>query len=156
DRQLPISRPTGSVEAVRGSSDRQRFSPADPRYCVTELRGPLVEVGDETTANTRYGERDIAELTMRPDGGRGDPVTLTRWGKWAETAEYAREGMDVLALDVETNDHGDGYATTGDSRVVFQPDYLVNVTDVRSWVQCPRLEYLNSLSGVPLNYPVVK
>ncbi|MEF8802368.1 MAG: AAA domain-containing protein, partial [Halolamina sp.] len=28
--------------------------------------------------------------------------------------------------------------------------------DIRSWVQCPRMYYLNKLSGVPLNYPVVK
>ena len=125
---------------------------------MTELRGVLVEVGDGTTVETRYGERDLAELTLRPDGGRADPVTLTCWGKWAETADSARPGMDVLAVDVEENDYdGDGgYATTGDSRVVLQPDYLVNVTDVRSWVQCPRLEYLNSMSGIPLNYPVVK
>jgi DNA replication ATP-dependent helicase Dna2 len=138
--------------------DRQRFSPANPPFGVTELRGPIVDVGEETTVNTEYGERDLAELTLKPDRGRADPVTLTLWGKWTETVEYARAGMELLAVGVESGEfHGEiQYSTTGDSRIVIEPDYLVNVTDVRSWVQCPRMHYLNKLSGVPLNYPVVK
>jgi DNA replication ATP-dependent helicase Dna2 len=125
---------------------------------VTELRGPLVEVGEKTSVSTDYGERDLAELTLRPDDGRAAPVTLTLWGKWTETAEYAEEGMELLAVDVEEEEYrGETqYSTTGDSRIVVEPDYLVNVTDVRSWVQCPRMHYLNKLSGVPLNYPVIK
>jgi DNA replication ATP-dependent helicase Dna2 len=125
---------------------------------VTELRGPLVEIGEKTSVSTEYGERDLAELTIRPKRGQADPVTLTLWGKWTETVEYAEPGMEVLAVGVEEEEF-DGeirYATTGDSRIVVEPDYLVNVTDVRSWVQCPRMHYLNKLSGVPLNYPVVK
>jgi DNA replication ATP-dependent helicase Dna2 len=125
---------------------------------VTELRGPLVEVGEKTSVDTQYGERDLAELTLRPEGEQSDPVTLTLWGKWVETVEYAKSGMELLAVGVETDEYrGETqYATTDDSRVVIEPDYLVNVTDVRSWVQCPRMHYLNKLSGVPLNYPVVK
>jgi DNA replication ATP-dependent helicase Dna2 len=125
---------------------------------VTELRGPLVEVGEKASVSTQYGERDLAELTLRPERGRADPVTLTLWGKWTETVEYAKSGMELLAVGVEEEEYrGETqYATTGDSRVVVEPDYLVNVTDVRSWVQCPRMHYLNKLSGVPLNYPVVK
>ncbi len=125
---------------------------------MTELRGPLVEVGEKTTVSTQYGERDLAELTLKPERGRADPVTLTCWGKWTETAEYAESGMELLAVDVEKDEfQGEvQYSTTGDSRIVLEPDYLVNVTDVRSWVQCPRMHYLNKLSGVPLNYPVVK
>ncbi|GAA0469741.1 AAA domain-containing protein [Halococcus dombrowskii] len=125
---------------------------------MTELRGPLVEVGEETSVSTDYGERDCAELTLRPDDGRAAPVTLTLWGKWTETVEYAESGMELLAVDVEEEEYrGETqYATTGDSRIVVEPDYLVNVTDVRSWVQCPRMHYLNKLSGVPLNYPVIK
>ncbi|EMA53941.1 AAA domain-containing protein [Halococcus thailandensis] len=125
---------------------------------MTELRGPLVEVGEKTSVSTDYGERDLVELTIRPDDGRAAPVTLTLWGKWTETAEYTEEGMELLAVDVEEEEfQGEiQYSTTGDSRIVVEPDYLVNVTDVRSWVQCPRMHYLNKLSGVPLNYPVIK
>jgi DNA replication ATP-dependent helicase Dna2 len=134
------------------------FRPPTVSHCVTELRGPIVEVGDETTVSTEYGERDLAELTLKPDRGRTNPVTLTLWGKWTETVEYAQAGMELLAVGVEEDEfQGETqYSTTGDSRVVVEPDYLVNVTDVRSWVQCPRMHYLNKLSGVPLNYPVVK
>ncbi len=108
--------------------------------------------------STRYGERDLAELSVRPDGGAADPVTVTLWGKWTHTAEHAEPGMDLLVTDVERDDYGDreGYTTSGDSYVVLEPDFLVDVTDVRSWVQCPRMYYLNKLSGIPLNYPVVK
>ncbi|WP_256684973.1 AAA domain-containing protein [Halococcus qingdaonensis] len=125
---------------------------------MTELRGSLVEVGEVTSVSTDYGERDCAELTLRPDDGRAAPVTLTLWGKWTETVDYAEEGMELLAVDVEEDEYRGEiqYSTTGDSRIVVEPDYLVNVTDVRSWVQCPRMHYLNKLSGVPLNYPVIK
>ncbi|EMA52452.1 MULTISPECIES: AAA domain-containing protein [Halococcus] len=125
---------------------------------MAELRGPIVDVGETRSVSTQYGERDLAELTLRPERGQAEPVTLTLWGKWSEIAEYAQTGMEVLALGVEHEEfRGEiQYATAGDSRVVIEPDYLVNVTDVRSWVQCPRMHYLNTLSGVPLNYPVVK
>ncbi|WP_435078626.1 AAA domain-containing protein [Halococcus sp. AFM35] len=125
---------------------------------MTELRGPLVEVDEKTSVSTDYGERDLAELTIRPERGRAAPVTLTLWGKWTETVEYAESGMELLAVGVEREEYRGEvqYSTTADSRIVVEPDYLVNVTDVRSWVQCPRMHYLNKLSGVPLNYPVVK
>ncbi|MGQ4555265.1 AAA domain-containing protein [Halobellus sp. GM3] len=92
-----------------------------------------------------------------PAGG-ADAVTLTLWGKWTHTVEHAEAGMDLLATDVETDVYrGETtYATTGDSYVVLEPGFLVDVTDIRSWVQCPRMYYLNKLSGIPLNYPVVK
>ncbi len=108
--------------------------------------------------STRYGERDLVELTLRPEGGSADPVTVTLWGKWTHTAEHAEPGMELLVTDAERDDYGDreGYTTSGDSYVVLEPDFLVDVTDVRSWVQCPRMYYLNKLSGIPLNYPVVK
>ena len=140
------------------STTDKRFSPALIHYSVTELRGPLVEVGETTSVSTQYGERDLAELTLRPDDGRAAPVTLTLWGKWTETVDYAKAGMELLAVGVEKEEYRGEiqYSTTGDSRIVVEPDYLVNVTDVRSWVQCPRMHYLNTLSGVPLNYPVVK
>ena len=128
--------------------------------------------------STQYGERDLVELTIRPDGGtrevedaesskrtgreatreHADPVTVTLWGKWTHTAEHAEPGMDLLVTDAERDDYGDreGYTTSAESYVVLEPDFLVDVTDIRSWVQCPRMYYLNKLSGIPLNYPVVK
>ncbi|MEF8857029.1 MAG: PD-(D/E)XK nuclease family protein, partial [Haloplanus sp.] len=126
------------------------------------IRGTILDVGEVRAVSTQYGERDLVELTVRPDERSGDgadgAVTLTLWGKWTHTADHAAAGMDLLVTDAEeTEFRGDrGYATGGDSYVVLEPDFLVDVTDVRSWVQCPRMYYLNKLSGVPLAYPVVK
>ncbi|WP_372909893.1 AAA domain-containing protein [Salinigranum sp.] len=120
------------------------------------VRGRILEVGDVKTVNTQYGESDLVELTVRPDDR--DSLGVTLWGKWTETADYAEPGMDLLVTDADEKEfRGETtYSTSGDSYVVLEPDFLVDVTDVRSWVQCPRMYYLNKLSGVPLNYPVVK
>jgi DNA replication ATP-dependent helicase Dna2 len=134
------------------------------------LRGTITDVGEVRTVSTQYGERDLVELSLRPDGEeRGQTtlagatadarsVTVTLWGKWTHTGDHAAAGMELLVTDAEeTSFDGErGYATTGDSYVVLEPSFLVDVTDVRSWVQCPRMYYLNKLSGVPLAYPVVK
>ena len=108
--------------------------------------------------STSYGERDLREVRVRPDRGAGDPVDVTLWGKWTETAGHAEPGMELLVTDPEEDEYrGEtGYATTDESWVVLEPDFLVDVTGIRSWVQCPRMYYLNKLSGIPLNYPVVK
>ena len=133
-----------------------------------KLRGRLVDVGEEREVDTTYGSRSLAEVTVRPDGDDATDtdaigsdtgtVRLTLWGKWTHTAEHAEPGMELLATGVEASEYrGEtGYATTGESRVVLEPGFLVDVTDIRSWVQCPRMYYLNKLSGIPLNYPVVK
>jgi DNA replication ATP-dependent helicase Dna2 len=68
---------------------------------VAELRGPIVDVGETRNVSTQYGERDLAELTLRPERGQAEPVTLTLWGNWSETAEYAQAGMALLALGVD-------------------------------------------------------
>ncbi|WP_280587203.1 AAA domain-containing protein [Halorubrum sp. Boch-26] len=122
------------------------------------VRGPILSVGGTRTVSTSYGDRELRELRIRPERGAGDPVDVTLWGKWAETAEHAEPGMELLVTDAEEDEFGGetGYATTGDSWVVLEPDFLVDVTGIRSWVQCPRMYYLNKLSGIPLNYPVVK
>ncbi|AUV82371.1 AAA family ATPase [Salinigranum rubrum] len=120
------------------------------------VRGRVLDVGDVKTVNTQYGESDLVELTVRP--ADGDPLGVTLWGKWTETADYAEPGMELLVTDAEEKEYrGETtYSTSGESYVVLEPDFLVDVTDVRSWVQCPRMYYLNKLSGIPLNYPVVK
>ena len=122
------------------------------------VRGPIVSVGEARTVSTSYGERDLREVRIRPDRGAGEPIDVTLWGKWTETAEHAEPGMELLVTDPEEAEYrGEtGYATTDESWVVLEPDFLVDVTGIRSWVQCPRMYYLNKLSGIPLNYPVVK
>ncbi|WP_115863053.1 AAA domain-containing protein [Halorussus litoreus] len=127
------------------------------------VRGTVVEVGEERTVSTQYGERELAEVTVR-EGGPGEPAgktahqQVTLWGKWTESADLLEPEMELLVTDVETDEYrGETtYATGGDSYVVVEPSFLVDVTDVRSWVQCPRMYYLNKLSGIPLAYPVVK
>ncbi|MBP1987826.1 AAA domain-containing protein [Halolamina salifodinae] len=119
------------------------------------IRGPIVDVGEPRTVG---GGTDLVEITIRPERGAADPVRVTLWNKWSETADYAEAGMELLVTDAEESEfQGEvGYETTPDSWVVLEPEFLVDVTAVRSWVQCPRMYYLNKLSGVPLKYPVVK
>ena len=125
---------------------------------AVNVRGPILSVGEARTVSTSHGDRELRELRVRPERGAADPVDVTLWGKWTETAEHAEPGMELLVTDAEEDEFGGetGYATTGDSWVVLEPDFLVDVTGIRSWVQCPRMYYLNKLSGIPLNYPVVK
>ncbi|WP_137285144.1 AAA domain-containing protein [Halorussus salinisoli] len=130
------------------------------------VRGEVVEVGDVRTVSTQYGERDLVEVTVRADTGpkqatgreATDLEQVTLWGKWTESADLLEPGMELLVTDVEESEYrGETtYSTGKDSYVVVEPSFLVDVTDVRSWVQCPRMYYLNKLSGIPLAYPVVK
>jgi len=133
------------------------FQPA-PLLWSVNVRGVVVEVGEERTVNTQYGESKLLEVTVRPDRGRGEPTTVTLWGKWTETGEYIEPGMELAVHDAEQREYrGEtGYSTTGDSMVVVEPDFLVDVTEVRAWVQCPRMYYLNKLGGTDLAEPVVK
>jgi len=129
------------------------------------LRGVITNVGETRTVDTQYGESDLAEIVLRTDDrgakGEGDgsgEETVTLWGKWTETAAVAEPGMElgVTNPEIRTYRGEERYATTGDSRVILEPDFLVDVTDIRNWVQCPRMYYLNKLSATPLAYPVVK
>jgi DNA replication ATP-dependent helicase Dna2 len=123
-----------------------------------QLRGPVVAVEEPRTVETSNGQSDLAEVQVRPEDGAGDPVTVTLWGKWSETAASLEPGMDLLVVDPDTDEfRGEvQYKTGRETMVVVEPDFLVDVTDVRSWVQCPRMYYLNKLAGVELVYPVVK
>ncbi|MFD1588841.1 AAA domain-containing protein [Halorientalis brevis] len=123
-----------------------------------QLRGPVVAVDEPRTVQTSNGQSDLAEVTVRPDDGRADPVTVTLWGKWTETADVLAPGMELLVIDAQEKEFKGEiqYSTGRDSMVVVEPDFLVDVTDIRSWVQCPRMYYLNKLAGLPLAYPVVK
>jgi len=129
---------------------------------TASLRGEIVAVSDPTTVETEYGERKLAELRVRPTDGTDtagdDALDVTLWAKWADTATHAEQGMDLIVTEpaVEEYQGSVTYSTTSDSYVVLEPDFLVDVTAIRSWVQCPRIYYLNKLSAIPLNYPVVK
>ncbi|AXR80544.1 AAA domain-containing protein [Natrarchaeobaculum sulfurireducens] len=144
-----------------------------------DVRGIVADDVDVRTVSTSYGETELAEVPMRletadaerPDGRVADGgleterladgherTTVTLWNKWTESAQLLEPGMELLVTDAETKEYqGEKqYSTTGESYVVVEPSFLVNVTAIRNWVECPRLYYLNKLSGVPLNYPVVK
>jgi DNA replication ATP-dependent helicase Dna2 len=135
-------------------ADRYALSP-DGTGTPVNVRGPVVDVGETRTVS---GGTELAEVTVRPERGAGAPTQVTLWRKWAESADYLEPGMELLVTDVETDEwQGETqYATTPTSWVVVEPDFLVDVTGIRAWVQCPRMYYLNKLQGVPLKYPVVK
>ena len=122
------------------------------------VRGVVVEVEEPKTVSTQYGERELCELTIRPDRGRGEPTTVTLWGDWTENGQQLQPGMELAVYDAERRTYqGETQYTTGsDTMVVVEPDFIVDVTDIRSWVQCPRMYYLNKIDGLPLAYPVVK
>ncbi len=128
------------------------------------VRGIVAGEVSTRTVRTEYGERELAEVPIRPpDGGSGtdavdEPTRVTCWGKWTESTALLDPGMELVVTDAERTEFRgeEGYSTTGESYVVVEPSFLVNVTDIRSWTECPRLYYLNKLSGIPLNYPVTK
>ncbi|MEF8778772.1 MAG: PD-(D/E)XK nuclease family protein, partial [Natronomonas sp.] len=122
------------------------------------VRGPVIEVRDPRTVETSRGTSELAEVLVRPECGKKSPVQVTLWGKWTETAAALAEGMELFVTDLDEREYNGEtqYATTDTSVVVVEPDFLVDVTDIRGWVQCPRVYYLNKLTGMPLKYPVVK
>jgi DNA replication ATP-dependent helicase Dna2 len=126
--------------------------------CLVDCTGVVTAVEEPKTVSTRYGERELVEVVVRPDGGRERDRTVTLWGDWVETATYLEPGMTLALYDAEQREYqGETrYTTGGDTMVVVEPDFLVDVTDVREWVQCPRQYYLSKLGGTPLAYPVVK
>ncbi|WP_135303016.1 AAA domain-containing protein [Haloarcula amylovorans] len=123
-----------------------------------QLRGVVVGVEEPKTVSTQYGESELCEVTLRPERGAGEPTTVTLWGKWTETAEYLEAGMELAVYDPDERQYrGETqYSVGGDSAVVVEPDFLVDVTDIRAWVQCPRMYYLRKLDGADLVYPLVK
>ena len=123
-----------------------------------QLRGVVVDVEEPKTVNTQYGESELCEVTLRPDRGAGEPTTVTLWGKWTETAAHLEAGMELAVYDPDEREYqGETqYSVGGDSTIVVEPNFLVDVTDIRAWVQCPRMYYLRKLDGAELAYPLVK
>ncbi len=116
------------------------------------LRGTVVAVGDQREVTTRNGERPVADVQLRRREGA---LTVSLWGRWAETVEYLTPGMDLAVTSPRQRGTADAYATTGDSFVIVEPDFLVDVTDIREWVQCPRQYYLSKLDGSEISRPLV-
>ncbi|MEF8772285.1 AAA domain-containing protein [Halodesulfurarchaeum sp.] len=114
-------------------------------------RGDVRTVGEIRTVATGGRDRDVATVKLSVDG---EDVRLSLVGNWAETASILEPGMELLGTDLESD--RDKLRTTESSRVVVEPEFLVDVTNIRSWVQCPRLYYLNKIGGLPLKYPVTK
>jgi DNA replication ATP-dependent helicase Dna2 len=135
--------------------DRNPLVRTTTKKDVEKVEGTVLEAGETHTVATQYGERRLSEVRLLLEDG---PASVTLWGDWAETAGWVREGHTVAVLDPSIEESGGTteYSTGTDTRVVVEPSYLVNATDVRSWVQCPRIQYLNKLTGVPLKYPVVR
>ncbi|MEF8838766.1 MAG: AAA domain-containing protein [Haloarculaceae archaeon] len=122
------------------------------------LRGLVVDVGEERVVDTGNGPSSLREVHLQPTDGAGEAVTVTLWNKWAETGAVLEPGMELAAYDLAEREYqGETqYTTAGDAMIVVEPDFLVDVTDVRAWVQCPRMYYLNKIGGTPLAEPVVK
>jgi DNA replication ATP-dependent helicase Dna2 len=147
-----------------GRPDPIAFLTGRPLTIVVDVRGTVVGEVEVRTVSTSYGETELAEVSLvrmddkEPTEDEHDPTTVTLWNKWTESAELLEPGMELLVTNVETDEYGGEtrYKTGSDSYVVVEPSFLVSVTAVRNWTECPRLYYLNKLSGVPLNYPVVK
>ncbi|QSW99609.1 AAA domain-containing protein [Haloterrigena alkaliphila] len=167
---------------VAGEVETKTVSTSYGESDLAEVPLRIAAVGDEA-ARTGATTRDAGSITdggtssdaeggtiADADGSDGgtsagahladghEPTTVTLWNKWTESADYLEPGMELLVTDAAEDEYqGETrYKTTGDSYVVVEPSFLVNVTSIRNWVECPRLYYLNKLSGVPLNYPVVK
>ncbi len=137
------------VQLTDGASDDGSQNTADQTTLGTDAASKR-EAGLEAETKT--------ETQTESETKGATTTTITCWGKWAESAELLEPGMEILVTEAEEREYQgeQQFSTTGDSYVVVEPDFLVNVTDIRSWVECPRLYYLNKLSGVPLNYPVTK
>ncbi|EMA30261.1 AAA domain-containing protein [Haloarcula japonica] len=122
------------------------------------VRGVVVDIEEPKTVNTQYGESDLCEVTIRPDRGAGEPTTVTLWGKWTENAEVIETGMEIAVYNPDEREYQgeQQYSVGGDATLVVQPDFLVDVTDIRAWVQCPRMYYLRKLDGAEHAYPLVK
>jgi DNA replication ATP-dependent helicase Dna2 len=121
------------------------------------VRGEVTDVDGVRSVSTQYGEKDILEVWVRPEA-EAESVQVTLWGKWTETGDYLEPGMELEVTDAEEEEwNGETqYSTSQESWVVVEPDFLVDVTNIREFVQCPRMYYLNKLQGLPLKYPVTK
>jgi len=122
------------------------------------VRGVVVDIEEPKTVNTQYGESELCEVTIRPERGAGEPTTVTLWGKWTENAEVIETGMEIAVYGPDEREYQgeQQYSVGGDATLVVQPDFLVDVTDIRAWVQCPRMYYLRKLDGAEHAYPLVK
>ncbi|GAB3684002.1 DEAD/DEAH box helicase [Salinarchaeum chitinilyticum] len=138
---------------------------------VTTQRGTsdLVEV---TLRSDEYGPVDVtlwnswAETAAYLEPGMELGVTDPDWEESPEPDAATSSTDSNPADDPEPTTDG-GTATSSatgtvhsastapDSLVVVEPDFLVDVTDVREWVQCPRQYYLSKIDDAELAEPLV-
>lgn len=123
--------------------------------CVSYvIRGTVTETDTPEEVTTRYGTRSVATVKLQDEAGDNNSVTL--WGDWAETASLVDPGMELLITELKQQTGKENkYATTGDSYVIVEPDFLVDVTDIREWVQCPRQYYLSKLDSARQSEPLL-
>ncbi len=150
----------GEVVAV-GEVGTASTESGDRDVCEVTVRiAAETDGGSETElAEDSSGSMEpAARAEGRESVSRKRTVSVALWDKWSKTGGYLEPGMGLIVTEAaRTTESAEGaYATTEDSRVVVEPDFLVDVTDIRNWVQCPRLYYLNKLGGLPLEYPVTK
>ena len=152
----PDRRDEGGTEAADSEGNRQEeaWLPPGVRATVSlrhkwSLTGASLEPG--------------MDLLVTGASAVGDSDAGQEVGEVASNGSGEEPGSSGAAADSSAGGgSSDGacqparYRTTEGSRVVVEPDFLVDVTDVRNWVQCPRLYYLNKLGGLPLEYPVTK
>ncbi|WP_436934594.1 AAA domain-containing protein [Halovenus marina] len=121
------------------------------------VRGVVVGVSDGKTVSTDYGESELVEVSLR-EAESAEETTVTLWGKWTEAGALLEPGMELAVYDADVDEYrGETRYTTGDgTMVVVEPDFIVDVTNVRAWVDCPRMYYLNKIGGIELAEPVVK
>lgn len=120
-----------------------------------DIQGTVLDIAEKESTETKYGKRDLIELKLNLDE---EEVNLTLWGDWVKTTNNLTSGKELLVTNVKSSKFQGRkqYSTTENSYVIIEPSFLVDVTEIRSWVQCPRIHYLNKISGTPLKYPVVR
>ena len=142
------------------------------------IRGRVVTVGEAREVELKQGTRTLAEIELHHETHQAErdrkaideradaeeqittekPIKVTLWGRWAESVEYIEQGMEISLTEAKSSVFRGQmqYESTKDSYLIVEPNFLVDVTAIREWVQCPRVYYLNKLSGMPLKYPVVR
>ena len=152
------------VTTQRGTSDLVEVTLRSDEY------GPVtVTLWNRWTETAAYLEPGMELGVTDPDwdeppepiADESDPATASTGESDAETAatddsEPTTDGGTAAGgqTDVGT-DTVQSASTTPDSLVVVEPDFLVDVTDVREWVQCPRQYYLSKIDDADLAEPLV-
>ncbi|WP_330630611.1 AAA domain-containing protein [Halocatena halophila] len=116
-----------------------------------DLRGPVLDI-EPTGGGSSTGD---ATVTIRATRADRRTATIAMADRWSETAEVLEPGMDLCVTGATQLGAGE-WTTSSDSYVIVEPTYVVTVTDIREWVQCPRQYYLSKFTNASLSYPLIK